>query len=102
MKRFRGLRVERKSVSGAVWWCRVQVGFSKRTGRERGMVGAMGARWCPLNRPQAWELGRAEQEKELEARTEGPRAPKMWSISASSVVVGDVFVSGVSDVSMVV
>ena len=77
MKRFRGLRVERKSVSGAVWCCRVRVGSRKRTGRERGMDFAMCARWWPLSRPRALETGCAWQRKGLEARTEASWAPSL-------------------------
>ena len=77
MKRFRGLRVEQKSVSGAVWWHRVQMESRKRTGSERGMDFAMCVRWWPLSRPQALETGCAGQRKGLEARTEASWASNL-------------------------
>ena len=59
-----------------------------------GTTGAMRARWCPLRRPQAGELGRAEQRNGLEARTNCPRASKLMVILPSSATAGKVLVAG--------
>ena len=71
----RGLRLARNELGEIERRNRVQGSSVKWAVGKRGTTGAMRARWCPLRRPQAGELGRAEQRNGLEARTEGLREP---------------------------